>query len=145
MTDAPKRRGRPPKVRPADDRFNGAPPEAFDHDGDGRPGGSLPHVALEPKPEPVARKSAVSLFEQNAIAREAFEAYDMQDDRIRFDSQGRKWDFRMDKETGHWLLRLNVKRGLSEATEYVRQQDLGATKGFDLIEAAIKRMDGAVQ
>ena len=44
MTDAPKRRGRPPKVKPEDSveveiapiaDFNGAELSAFDHDGDG--------------------------------------------------------------------------------------------------------------
>lgn len=38
-------RGRPGDAGPAGD-FNGADPAAFDHDGDGAPGGSLPHGGL---------------------------------------------------------------------------------------------------
>jgi len=103
MTDAPKRRGRPPKVKPEDSveveiapiaDFNGAELSAFDHDGDGKPGGSLP-------------KPALPALEWAAIIRECYEAYDYQDDRLRFDTLGRKWTARLDKDGNNMVWRLN--------------------------------------
>ena len=155
MTDQPVKRkpGRPRKVQPdvvaiGNDHewgsvlvetidkiggFNGAPEAAFDHDGDGDPGGSK-------------RKNAgVGKHELEALAREAFEAYDMQDDRVRFDSAGRKWVLRMDNSSGHWELSLHLSRGLHEASDSVSQIVLGSSAGYEAVEKAVKRLDGAVK
>lgn len=149
MTDQPVKRkpGRPRKVQPdvvaigndheyesvAFNGFNGAPEAVFDHDGDGNPGGSK-------------RKSAgVGKHELEALTREAFEAYDMQDDRIRFDSLARRWEFRMSSETGHWELRLSLSRGLSEAVDAVPQPVLGGSQGMSTLFDKIAKMDEAVR
>lgn len=149
MTEQPKRKpGRPRKERPEDDKFNGAPEAAFDHDGDGSPGGSLPGVAGPADADDADAKRAkpiVNYHEQTAIVREAWEAYDMQDDRVRFDSAGRKWVFRMDNSTGFWELSLHLSRGLHEADEAVSQVVLGSSSGYEAVEKAVKRLDGAVK
>ena len=155
MTDQPVKRkpGRPRKVQPdtvaiGNDHewgsvlvetvdkiggFNGAPEAAFDHDGDGNPGGSK-------------RKNAgVGKHELEALTREAFEAYDMQDDRIRFDSLARRWEFRMSSESGFWELRLSLSRGLSEIVDAVPQPVLGGSQGMSTLFDKIAKMDEAVR
>ena len=113
--------------------FNGAPEAAFDHDGDGNPGGSK-------------RKNAgVGKHELEALTREAFEAYDMQDDRIRFDSLARRWEFRMSSESGFWELRLSLARGLSETVDAVPQPVLGGSQGMSVLFDKIAKMDEAVR
>lgn len=113
--------------------FNGAAEAAFDHDGDGNPGGSK-------------RKNAgVGKHELEALTREAFEAYDMQDDRIRFDSLARRWEFRMSSESGFWELRLSLSRGLSEIVDAVPQPVLGGSQGMSVLFDKIAKMDEAVQ
>lgn len=125
--------GRPRKVVGDAPTFNGAPESAFDHDGDGNPGGSK-------------RKNAgVGKHELEALTREAFEAYDMQDDRIRFDSLARRWEFRMSSETGHWELRLSLSRGLSETVESVPQPVLGGSQGMSTLFDKIAKMDEEVR
>ena len=155
MTDQPVKRkpGRPRKVQPdmvaiGNDHewgsvlvetidkiggFNGAPEAVFDHDGDGNPGGSK-------------RKNAgVGKHELEALTREAFEAYDMQDDRIRFDSLARRWEFRMSSESGFWELRLSLSRGLSEIVDAVPQPVLGGSQGMSTLFDKIAKMDEAVR
>jgi len=113
--------------------FNGAALADFDHDGDGRPGGSK-------------RKNAgVGKHELEALTREAFEAYDMQDDRIRFDSLARRWEFRMSSESGFWELRLSLSRGLTEIVDAVPQPVLGGSQGMSTLFDKIAKMDEAVR
>ena len=90
-------------------------------------------------------KPVVNYQEQTAIVREAWEAYDMQDDRIRFDSLARRWEFRMSSETGHWELRLSLSRGLSEAVDAVPQPTLGGSQGMRTLFDKIAKMDEAVR
>ena len=79
----------------AEPDFNGADPAAFDHDGDGQPGGS--------------KKRTIGKLELEAIGREAYEAYDFQQERLRYDSLGRKWLFRVEvKPPGESVLMLSV-------------------------------------
>ena len=113
--------------------FNGAPEAAFDHDGDGQPGGSK------------RKDASVGKHELEALTREAFEAYDMQDDRIRFDSMGRKWSFRMSSESGHWELLLVLQRGLAEEAERVPQLTLGSSAGMSAVFERVSKLDGVVK
>lgn len=94
---------------------------------------------------PVASVSAISTHERAAIAREAWEAYDMQDDRVRFDSLGRKWDLRMDNLDGHWKLRLLLVRGMTAKAAEVPQAALGTETGYQHVERAVADLDEAVQ
>lgn len=135
MTDQPVKRkpGRPKKVVEDAPTFNGAPEAAFDHDGDGNPGGSK------------RKNASIGKHELEALTREAFEAYDMQDDRIRFDSLARRWEFRMSSESGFWELRLSLARGLSEAVDAVPQPVLGGSQGMSTLFDKIAKMDEAVR
>jgi len=113
--------------------FNGAPPEAFDHDGDGKPGGSLKRTLHAP--------------ELNGLSEEAFYAYDMQTEQIRFDTLGRRWEFRPDvaQPGNRACLLLEVKR-LDTVKEYrIANDQLGINKGQDLIADAVASLDEAVR
>lgn len=135
MTDQTVKRkpGRPKKVVEDAPTFNGAPEAAFDHDGDGHAGGSK------------RKNASIGKHELEALTREAFEAYDMQDDRIRFDSLGRRWEFRMSSESGFWELRLSLARGLSEIVDAVPQPVLGGSQGMSALFEKIAKMDEAVR
>ena len=137
MTDAPKRRGRPPKVKPEDSveveiapiaDFNGAELSAFDHDGDGKPGGSLP-------------KPALPALEWAAIIRECYEAYDFQDERVRFDTQGRKWKAQLDRDDNNMVLRIELSRVQTAYSENISTALLGTDNPFTHIEKAMLELD----
>ena len=141
MTDAPKRRGRPPKVKPEDSveveiapiaDFNGAELSAFDHDGDGKPGGSLP-------------KPALPALEWAAIIRDCYEAYDYQDDRLRFDTLGRKWTARLDKDGNNMVLAIELSRLTTSYREAISTHLLGTEAPFSHIERAMLDLDRLVR
>lgn len=141
MTDAPKRRGRPPKVKPGDlaeveiapiSDFNGAELSAFDHDGDGKPGGSLP-------------KPLLGEHEWAAIMRECYEAYDYQDERVRFDTQGRKWTARLDKDGNNMVLMIELRRITLAYTENISTHLLGTDSAYQHIEKAMAELDRLVR
>lgn len=117
-------------VAPTSD-FNGADPAAFDHDQDGAPGGSK-------------KRPKVGDAEYEAICREAFEAYDFQDERVRFDSIGRRWQFRPDKLGPASVLSLEVSRLLDKTTDTiptpVLASDLGQPMVADVIKAMMERL-----
>jgi len=141
MTDAPKRRGRPPKVKPEDSveveiapiaDFNGAELSAFDHDGDGKPGGSLP-------------KPALPALEWAAIIRECYEAYDFQDERVRFDTQGRKWKAQLDRDDNNMVLRIELSRVQTAYSENISTALLGTDNPFTHIEKAMLELDRLIR
>ena len=141
MTDAPKRRGRPPKVKPEDSveveiapiaDFNGAELSAFDHDGDGKPGGSLP-------------KPALPALEWAAIIRECYEAYDYQDERVRYDTQGRKWTARLDRDGNNMVLSVTLSRLTTSYTETISTHLLGTDGAFSHVEKAMLELDRLVR
>lgn len=118
--------GRPKRA----DAFNGAPPEKFDHDGDGLPGGSKPKHLPE--------------FELSGLFAEAFEAYDMRDDRIRFDSKGRKWTFRLGATNDQSELHLTLTRLNDERTDKISTALIATEMGSEFIEASVRALDVAL-
>ena len=141
MTESPKRRGRPPKVKavepdqvqePADNAFNGADLSAFDHDGDGKPGGSVV-------------KPLLGEHEWAAIMRECYEAYDFQDERVRFDTQGRKWTARLDKDGNNMVLAIELSRLTTSYREAISTHLLGTEAPFSHIERAMLDLDRLVR
>ena len=141
MTESPKRRGRPPKVKavepdqvqePADNAFNGADLSAFDHDGDGKPGGSVV-------------KPLLGEHEWAAIMRECYEAYDFQDERVRFDTQGRKWKAQLDRNDNNMVLRIELSRVQTAYSENISTALLGTDSPFAHIEKAMLELDRLIR
>ena len=141
MTDAPKRRGRPPKVKPdelvqveqeADNAFNGAELSAFDHDGDGKPGGSV-------------AKPALGEHEWAAIIRECYEAFDFQDERKRFDTLGRRWTAQLDRDDNNMVLRIELSRVQTSYSEQIPTNLLGTENAFQHVERAMLELDRLVR
>ena len=157
MSDAPKPRARkskadavgalvattepkPPPVAPEgfaselktrDDAFNGADPAKFDHDGDGKPGGSKP-------------KGALTEHELGGLFAEAFEAYDLQFQRIRFDSRNRKWEFTPEKAREQSVLLLRVTRLADVREDTISTALLASEMGREMIEDVVRKLDEAL-
>lgn len=122
----------PRTKKPDAEPFNGADPAKFDHDGDGSPGGSLP-------------KTGVSPTELAAIAAEAYEAYDYQAERVRFDTLGRRWAFYGDLITpGHSVLRLEVKRLDVVHTDTISTAVLASELGRDMCADVVEKLAEAL-
>lgn len=107
--------------------FNGADPAAFDHDGDGKPGGS--------------KKTTLGEHEFAAICAEAFESYDMQDERVRFDTLNRRWWFVPDKQGVNSVLRLQVKRLEDVREDTISTAFLASDLARDMIADVVKTLD----
>lgn len=119
---------RPRNTKPkSDEPFNGADPAAFDHDGDGEPGGSRP--------------TTIPPHEFTALCAEAYEAYDYQDERLRFDTLGRRWWFVPDKQGVNSVLRLQVKRLEDVSEDTISTALLASELGRDMIADVVKRLD----
>lgn len=113
------------------DAFNGADPAKFDHDGDGKPGGSRP-------------KGALIEHELAGLFAEAFEAYDMMGERLRFDSLGRRWDFYPDKAGDHSVLRLKVTRLEDVREDTISTAMLASDLGKPMVEDVVRALDRAL-
>lgn len=111
MARKPKNTGKPGD-------FNGADPASFDHDANGAAGGSKKALG------------ALGQHEVAALGREAFEAYDYQGERVRYDSRGRKWTFRVDKvPPGHSVLSLILSRLDEERSDTIATSVLASELG----------------
>lgn len=77
---------------------------------------------------------------------EAFEAYDMQDERIRFDTVGRKWSFTPEKmAVGESVLRLVVERPPGAAIkDTISTAFLASDLGRDMVADVVARMSDAL-
>ena len=86
--------------------------------------------------------TATALQQGNiAKAKEAFEAYDMQDERVRFDTLGRKWTFRPDKDGDHGVLSLILRLGPDARERTILNSLLAADKAHDALKAQIEELD----
>jgi hypothetical protein len=102
--------------------------EALDRDDNGEAGGS------KPKPK-------LTDHELTAICAEAYEAYDFQDERVRFDTLGRRWQFRPDKiGPGESVLSLEVKLLESVRTDTISTALLASDIGRDMVSDVVARM-----
>lgn len=113
--------------------FNGADPAKFDHDDDGQPGGSKPDTGL-------------GEHEFAALCAEAFEAYDYQGERIRFDTTGRKWVFRPEKiGAGESVLTLEVSKLEAKRSDTISTALLASDMGKPMIADVVRSMAEAVR
>ena len=92
----------------------------------------------EPKP------SALGEHERRAITLEAFEAYDFQDDRIRFDTLGRRWEFRPEKIDAKSVLHLQVSRLKDVREDTISTHLLASDLGRDMVADVVGKLDGAL-
>lgn len=100
--------------------------EALDRDDDGFAGGSRPKVGVH---------------EFAAICAEAFESYEYQDERTRFDSAGRKWTFRPDKvPPGHSVLELIVERLDKRERDTIATSILASDMGKDMTTSVVTKL-----
>ena len=91
-----------------------------------------------------ATKPALPALELNAIGREAFEAYDYQDERVRFDTLGRRWVFVVEKEPpGTSVLRLTLSRLSDSLTSTIPTSVLACDAGLPACSEAVATMSEA--
>ena len=120
---------RPPDTHEYREPFNGVDPAKFDHDGDGKPGGSKPKTLTD--------------HELTGLFAEAFEAYDYMDERVRFDSLNRKWTFRPDKAGDNSVLWLCVSRIDQAHDDTISTAVLASDLGKPMIEDVVRKLSGA--
>lgn len=94
--------------------------------------------------KPAAEKPAAGLGENEltGLFAEAFEAHDYQDERVRFDTLGRKWTFRPDKLSDHSILSLRLERLQDLAEDHISTAYLGSDLGKPMIEDVVRKLDG---
>lgn len=106
--------------------------------------GKTEPVVVEVAAEPV-EQTVLGEHEMSAIAREAFEAYDFQEERVRFDTKGRKWVFEVEViPPGHAVLRLSVSRLDDARTTTIPTSTLGCDAGQPACYAAVSAMSEAM-
>jgi hypothetical protein len=94
---------------------------------------------------PKADAQAVAALGENelhGLFAEAFEAHDYQDERVRFDTKGRKWSFRPDKLNDHSILSLRCERLRDVAEDNISTAILGSTMALPMIEDVVRKLDG---
>jgi hypothetical protein len=112
-------------------KLSAAQVEALDRDENGEAGGS--------------KSRKLPPHEFDAICAEAYEAYDYQAERVRFDSIGRKWTFRPDKiGQGESVLSLEVRLLDSLRLEYISTGILASELGCDMVTDVVKAMAEAL-
>lgn len=99
--------------------------EALDRDHDGEAGGSLPKLGEH---------------ELNALCAEAWEAYDYQGERVRFDTMGRKWTFRPDRDGDHSVLWLNVGRLDASRSDTISTALVASDMGREMIADVVAKL-----
>lgn len=114
----------------SDEAFNGAEPAKFDHDQDGAPGGS--------------KKRVIGALELDAIRQEAWEAYDYQQERIRFDTLNRKWIFRLGKAGVYSVLEMSIERLAEVHTDTISTAFLASDLGRPMIADVVDKLNKAL-
>lgn len=89
-------------------------------------------------------RAALAGYELQGLCAEAFEAYDMQDERVRFDTLNRRWVFVPVKRDDQSELMLKVQRGLQVAEDYISTAQLAAEIGKARIVDVIHSLDASV-
>lgn len=85
----------------------------------------------------------LGVHELTGLSAEAYEAHDYQDERIRFDSLGRKWTFRPGQSGGHSVLELILKHGEDECTRTIGTEKLGTDGSREIVAQTVREMDAA--
>lgn len=94
---------------------------------------------------PEADAQAVASLGENELRglfAEAFEAHDYQDERVRFDTKGRKWVFAPAKVKDHSVLSLRLERLQDFAEDNIPTNILGSDLGKPMIEDVVRKLDG---
>lgn len=101
-------------------------------------------VTQKTRPSKADAQPAAALGENELIGlyREAFEAHDYQDERIRFDTKGRKWSFAPSKVKDHSVLSLRCERLQDVAEDTISTAILGSTMAMEMIEDVVRKLDG---
>lgn len=96
--------------------------------------------------QPDAPKGAQLLTDHElcGLFAEAYDAYDMMDERVRFDSKGRKWVFVVVKRDDHSELMLKLHRGQDVREAYIRTNILASLQARPKIEDTVRALDGAL-
>lgn len=90
---------------------------------------------------------AASVLGENELSglfAEAYEAYDMADERVRFDSRNRRWQFRPDRQGVHSTLHLELKRLEDVREDHISTAILGCDMGRPMIEDVVRKLDEAL-
>lgn len=95
--------------------------------------------------KPVSDAQALTEHELTGLFAEAYEAYDYQDERIRFDTLGRKWTFRPDVRDGHSALALVVAREpVVYQADYIATPLLASDLGKPMVEDVVRALNKAL-
>jgi hypothetical protein len=103
-----------------------------------------------PKAQPSApAPSSLPAYEVTGLCAEAFEAYDFRDDRVRFDSLGRKWTFRLGQTSDQSELHLIVSKfntwgSAEERTDKISTALLSTDLGMDFVVESVRALDAAL-
>lgn len=96
------------------------------------------------KPHAIPGAQALSDHELTGLYAEAFEAYDMVDERVRFDSRNRKWVFVVVKREEHAELLLKLHRGQDVREDHISTAILASEMGKPMIRDVVRALDGAL-
>lgn len=80
--------------------------------------------------------------ELDGMVSEAIEAHDMQDERVRFDTSGRKWLFRPDQDNGHTVFHIGVSVPKYGIHRVLPNSLFGLDGSRDLIRETIVQLQG---
>ena len=98
-----------------------------------------------PKAQPSApAPSSLPAYEVTGLCAEAFEAYDFRDERVRFDSLGRKWTFRLGQTNDQSELHLIVAKLNDERTDKISTALLSTDLGMDFVVESVRALDAAL-
>ena len=91
-----------------------------------------------------ATKPALPALELNAIGREAYEAFDFSDERVRFDTLGRRWEFGLGiAPPSISVLRLTLSRLDKAASTTIPTSTVGCDRGLPACIEAVTAMSEA--
>lgn len=100
-------------------------------------------VAPERKPK---SRAVLGDHELTGLFAEAYEAYDMQMERVRFDTAGRRWWFVPESRQGQSVLLLQLKAVYGDAPpreDTISTHLLASDLGREMVEDVVRRLDEA--
>lgn len=99
----------------------------------------------KPKADPAHAAAAVLIdHELQGLFAEAFEAYDMQDERLRIDTANRRWTFTPEKLNSQSVLRLQLKRLEDVREDTISTAVLASDLGRPMIEDVVRKLDASL-
>ena len=89
-------------------------------------------------------QAALTEHELTGLFAEAYEAYDLQDERVRFDTRNRRWLFRPDRQGNDAVLLLQLKRLNDVREDTISTALLASDMGRELVEDVVRKLDEAL-